>query len=150
MANFAPVTAMAIFSGALLPRWLAVWVPLSAIVLSDLVIGFYNTILVTWACYAIIAIASSYALKKPSLRRGVGLTVASSLFFFLVTNFATWVWSGMYAHTVTGLGQCFAMALPFFRGTALGDLAYTGALFGIYALVTRLVAMRTPAKIQSS
>lgn len=136
-ANFAPVAAVAIFSGAVLPRRWAIWAPVAAMAIADSFIGFYNTILVTWACYGLIALASSYVMKKPNLRRGLGLTISGSLFFFFVTNFATWAWSGMYAHTTAGLVQCYQMALPFFRNTALSDLIYTGALFGIYALATQ-------------
>ncbi|HEX5447722.1 MAG TPA: DUF6580 family putative transport protein [Candidatus Saccharimonadales bacterium] len=139
-ANFAPVAAVAIFGGAILPRRLAIWAPVTAMIVSDVIIGFYNTILVTWACYALIALAASHWLRKPAFRRGLALTVSGSLFFFFVTNFATWLWTDMYAHTWAGLEQCFTMALPFFRGTALGDLIYTGALFGAYYVAIRLSA----------
>lgn len=135
-ANFAPVAAVAIFGGAILPRRFAVWTPVAAMIVSDLVIGLHNLILITWGCYALIALASSHWLRKPSFLRGLGLTISGSLFFFFVTNFAVWLWSGMYERTLAGLAQCFQMALPFFRGTFLGDLVYTGALFGIYVLVT--------------
>jgi hypothetical protein len=144
-ANFAPVAAMAIFGGTVLPRRLAVWAPLMAMIISDLFLGFYSTILVTWACYAIVAITSSYAMKKPSLFRGIGLTIGSSIFFFAITNFATWLWSGMYEHSWTGMAQCYNMALPFFRNTALSDLVYTGTLFGIYA-----IAVKTSTKLQKT
>lgn len=137
-ANFAPVAAVAIFGGAILPRRLAIWTPVAAMVASDLIIGLHNLILVTWGCYALIALASSRWLKRPSFKKGMGLTLGSSLFFFFATNFAVWIWSGMYEHTFKGLSQCFAMALPFFRGTALSDLVYTGALFGAYYLAVRL------------
>lgn len=136
-ANFAPVAAVAIFGGAVLPRRLAIWVPLAAMIASDTFIGFYNTMLVTWACYGLIALASSYWLRKLNFGRSLSLTLGSSLFFFLVTNFATWLWSGMYLHTAAGLVKCYQMALPFFRNTAVSDLFYTGALFGLYALTTQ-------------
>lgn len=136
-ANFAPVGAIAIFGGAILPRKIGVWTPLLAMVVSDLVIGFYDTMPITWACFALIALASSYWLKKPTLLRGATLTMGSSLFFFTVTNFAVWVWSGMYSHSWNGLAQCYAMALPFFRNTAVSDLIYSASLFGIYVLVTQ-------------
>lgn len=139
-ANFAPMTAIAIFGGVVLPRRLAVWTPLLAVVTSDLFLGFYNTILVTWACYAVIALASSYAMKKASLLRGISLTVSSSIFFFAMTNFATWLWSGMYEHTWVGLTRCYTMALPFFRNTALSDLVYASALFGTYVLAVKVSA----------
>src|SRR4051812_23161113 len=69
-ANFAPVAAVAIFGGAILPRKLAVWVPLAAMVVSDLIIGLHSLILLTWGCYALIALASSYWLRKLTLIRG--------------------------------------------------------------------------------
>lgn len=135
-ANFAPVAAVAIFGGAVLPRRLAVWTPVAAMMLSDLVIGLHNLILITWGCYALIALASAHWLRKPSFLRGLGLTISGSLFFFFVTNFAVWLWSGMYVHSWAGLSQCYIMALPFLRGTFLGDLVFTAALFGVYALAT--------------
>jgi hypothetical protein len=140
-ANFAPVTAVAIFGGAMLPRKLGLWVPLAAMIISDAVIGFYNIMPVIWVCYALIALASSFYLRRPNWRRGATLTVSASVFFFGVTNFAVWLWSGMYAHSLAGLGLCYEMALPFFRNTALSDAFYTAALFGFYALA-RLVAAR--------
>ena len=139
-ANFAPVAAVAIFGGAILPRRLAIWVPLLAMAASDLVIGFYNTMPVTWGCYALIALASSYWLKKPSVLRGTSLTMSASLFFFVVTNFSVWLWSSMYTHTWSGLILCYSLALPFFRNTALSDIIYTAALFGTYALAIKLGA----------
>ena len=136
-ANFAPVAAAAIFGGAVLPRRLAIWVPLLAMVASDLIIGLHNLVLLTWGCYALTALASSYFLRKPSLVRGASLTLGASIGFFLVTNFGVWAASGMYMHTWAGLARCFEMALPFFRNTALSDMFYTVVLFGAYALAIR-------------
>jgi hypothetical protein len=130
--NFAPVTAIAIFGGAVLPRRLAIWTPLGLVVISDAIIGFYSLIAVTWGCYVLTALASSWWLRKPRLAKGAALTVASSLFFFVVTNFAVWLSSGMYAHTWAGIAQCYYLALPFFRNSLLSDLLYTGALFAAY------------------
>lgn len=149
-ANFAPIAAIAIFGGAVLPRKLAVWVPLGAMVVSDLFLGMHDTILVTWGCYALIALASSHWLRKPNLLRGVALTVGSSVSFFVVTNFAVWVVSGMYAHTWAGLAQCYYMALPFFRGTIAGDVVYTAVLFGIYALASLTVRNLTANRLRSN
>lgn len=135
--NFAPVAAAAIFGGAILGRRLGVWVPLGAMVISDFIIGFHSNVLVTWGCYALIALAASYWLRKPSLGKGIALTASSSLFFFVVTNFAVWLRDGMYELSLSGLALCYSMALPFFRNTALSDLFYTSLLFGVYSLVIR-------------
>lgn len=137
-ANFAPVAAAAIFGGAILPRKFAVWVPLTAMAVSDMFIGLHPLIPVTWGCYLLIALAASRWLSQPTFLGGAGLTFGASIFFFAATNFAVWLQTNMYAHTLSGLAQCYTMALPFFRNTVASDLIYTGALFAIYALITHL------------
>lgn len=137
-ANFAPIAAVAIFGGAVLPRRIGLWVPLIAMMASDLVIGFYNIMPITWGCFLLIALASSIWLKKPTLARGSFLTVSSSVFFFVITNFAVWIWGGLYVHTWAGLSQCYTMALPFFRNTFLSDMVYTASLFTVYAFARQL------------
>lgn len=139
--NFAPLMAVAIFSGAYMSRRMAIGTALAAAVLSDILLGFYtpSVMFVVWACYALVALSSSQWLKQPKLVRGGLFTVAGSVFFFVATNFAVWAGSGMYAHSLAGLERCFAMGVPFFRNSLLGDLFYTGALFGIAALVSALL-----------
>lgn len=136
--NFVPVAAVALFGGAVLPRRLALFVPLSVMVLSDLVIGWHDLVAVTWGSYALIALAASFWLRKVSFGRTVVLTLGSALFFFVATNFAVWVTSGMYPHTWAGLGQCFTMALPFFRNSLMSDLFFVAVLFGAYYLAVQL------------
>lgn len=135
-ANFAPIAAIAIFGGSVLPRRLAIWVPLAAMMISDWFIGLHNLIILTWGCYALTAWASSVWLKRPTWWRGLILTVGGSVGFFVVTNFGVWLVGGMYPHTWSGIASCYGLALPFFRNTAASDLLYTGALFGLYALAT--------------
>lgn len=138
-ANFAPVAAVAIFGGAILPRRLAVAVPLAAMVISDMFIGLHDLVLLTWGSYVLFALVSSHWLRpKLTVLRGAGLALGSSITFFVVTNFGVWLTSGMYAHTWSGLARCFYLALPFFRNTVLSDLIYTGLLFGAYTLAIRL------------
>ncbi|HUC87748.1 MAG TPA: DUF6580 family putative transport protein [Candidatus Binatia bacterium] len=135
-ANFAPITAISIFGGSVLPKRLSIWVPLGTMVVSDAFIGFYALMPLIWACYLVIALASRRWLRPASLYKGAVLTVASSVFFYIVTNFGVWVTSGMYAHTWAGIVSCYALALPFFRNTALSDAIYTAVFFGVYALAT--------------
>jgi hypothetical protein len=63
---------------------------------------------------------------------------ASSLSFFLITNFMVWVTGSMYPHTIGGLWACFLAGIPFYRNQILGDAFYTVAMFGGYALIHRL------------
>src|SRR5579862_4298157 len=58
-------------------------------------------------------------------------TVAGSEIFFLATNFASWYAFGTYAHTASGLMDCYLAAIPFFRnGTLPGDAVGSLVLFG--------------------
>ncbi|HSX42955.1 MAG TPA: DUF6580 family putative transport protein [Candidatus Saccharimonadales bacterium] len=141
-ANFAPVAAIALFGGTVLPRYIAPWVPLGAMATSDLFLGFYDIISITWACYVLIALASSQWLQRPTVRRVGVMTLLASLFFFVATNFAVWAAGTMYTHDLAGLVQCYELALPFFRGTLVSDLVYTASLFGLYALAIQLPARK--------
>jgi hypothetical protein len=145
--NFAPVTAIAIFGGAVLPRRLAIWTPLILMMVSDAIIGFHNLIVLTWGCYALTALASSQWLRDLRLIRGVVLTLSSSVFFFVVTNFGVWITSGMYAHSWAGLANCYVLALPFFRNSLLSDVFYTGVFFAAYRLA--IIGVRASFLVQS-
>lgn len=101
-------------------------------------IGLHPLVAVTWGSFGLIALASNRWLHGGNLKKGALLTLGSSVFFFVVTNFAVWVQSGMYAHTWSGLVRCYTMALPFFRNTILGDAFYTAALFLVYTTAAAL------------
>lgn len=141
-ANFAPVAAVALFGGAVLPRRWAVVAPLLAMIASDLIIGLHPLVLFTWGSFALIALASSAWLKGMSPIK-IGLSsIGASVFFYVVTNFGVWAQGKMYAMNMHGLIDCYINALPFFRGTLAGDLFYTGVLFSVYAFVAYVVRGR--------
>jgi hypothetical protein len=132
--NVTPVTAMALFAGAhLVDRRLAYGLPLLALLLSDLVLGLHPQMVVVYACFALVTWLGS---RLPA-RRGAGTLAAASLtgstLFFLITNLAVWAFDALYPLTLDGLLACYAAAIPFFRNSLLGDLLYTGLLFGGFA-----------------
>lgn len=138
--NFTPIGAMALFGAAYLGRRpVAFAAPLGALLLGDLVIGFYPGMWVTYLSFALVVLVGWLALSRISvLRLGIAAT-ASSILFFLVSNFGTWALSGMYPHTLTGLAACYVAAIPFFQNMLAGDLFFTALLFGGFALLERLV-----------
>jgi len=141
-ANFAPIGAIALFGGAMLGWKYALWLPLGAMIISDVFIGFYSGIGFTWAAFLLIA-AFGMTLRRAGLGKKVVLGgLASAIIFFIVSNFGVWVSSGMYAQTLAGLVQCYTMALPFFRMTLLSDLFYSGVLFGLQAFAVYAVTKR--------
>lgn len=138
--NVSPIDAMALFSGAYLGRRaIAVAAPLAALLLSDVVLGFYPGMLFQYAAVVLVVLLGSIALSRLTLLRIGGAAVASSLLFFCVSNFGVWLVTGMYERTLAGLSSCFTAAIPFFQNTVAGDLFYAGILFGGFALVERLV-----------
>jgi hypothetical protein len=144
--NFSPIDAMALFSGAYLGRrWLAFVAPLGALLLSDLILGFYSGMEFQYVSVALIVLIGWVALPKVSVLRLAGAAIASSVLFYLVTNFGVWLGSGMYPQTLSGLAACYVAAIPFFQNTLAGDLFYTGVLFGGFALLERAVPrLRVP------
>jgi hypothetical protein len=76
---------------------------------------------------AAIGLLTSRSYKPISL---LPLAAASSVFFFVTSNFAVWMFSGIYARDAGGLVKCYIAALPFFQNTLMGDLFWTTVLFG--------------------
>jgi hypothetical protein len=130
--NFTPLAASALFAGAVLgSRPLALAVPLAAMLLSDLVLGYHDWIVMgaVYSALAVSALLGMWARARSAVMLAP-LALGSSLFFFASTNFAVWASSGMYAADLDGLVHCYVAALPFLRNTVLGDMLWTALLFG--------------------
>jgi hypothetical protein len=140
--NFSPIDAMALFSGAYLGRrWLSFVAPLAALLLSDVVLGFYAGMWVQYLTVALVVLLGWGALQRVSPLRVGAAAAASSVLFFAITNFGVWLMSGMYSQTLGGLAACYVAAIPFFQNTLAGDLFFSGLLFGGFALLERVLPM---------
>ncbi len=139
--NFTPIGAMALFSGAYLGRRgaIALVAPLGALLLSDLVLGFYRGMPTVYFSVALIVLLGGMALKRVSPIRVGAAAIASSVLFFVITNLGMWLFSGIYPRTLAGFEACYVAAIPFFQNTLAGDLFFSGLLFGGFALLERLV-----------
>jgi hypothetical protein len=136
--NFTPFLAIALFSGAFFKSHrLALAVPMVALVVSDFVLGFYPEIFFVYAAFALAVFLGVWMSRQTFRGRLVLTTFAGSALFFLISNFGVWMLGRMHAYAFNwqGLMECYAMALPFWRQALAGDLIYTFALFGIYALL---------------
>jgi hypothetical protein len=139
--NFAPIAAMALFAGAYLPgRALAFAAPFGALVLSDILLGgFYAGIGFVYFSFALtVLIGWAISSRKTPLTIGAA-ALASSITFFIITNFGMWLFSGFYPPTMAGLVACYVAAIPFFQNTVAGDLFFTALLFGGFALAERMI-----------
>ena len=70
--------------------------------------------------------------------------------FFLVTNFAYWVFMGIYPKTWAGLMECYAQGLPFYRAMIAGDLFYLSIVLACWAAATAYGTASSSSSIVSS
>src|SRR6266704_4239199 len=136
--NVASITAVALFGGAYLTKRLALIVPLAALLLSDLVLGFYSHMEVVYGSFLLVVCLGFLLQRKRSALRIAGAALASSVVFFVVTNFGVWAFESLYPKTAAGLLTCYVAAIPFFQNTLVGDALYTAVLFGGFALAEKL------------
>ncbi len=147
--NFMPVAAMALFAGYFFrSRWWGLLVPVAIMGISDQFLTGYQ-----WQMRSVVYGAVLLPVGFGELLRRwapmesrhqnvwaaatgmIGCSLASSILFYLLTNFAWWPWSSMYDKNLEGLLHCYAAGLPFFKYTLAGDLFFASVLFGGYAAI---------------
>ena len=150
--NFTPIESIALFGGTYLAyKHLSYILPLVALYITDIILN--NTILrsyfpdqegfiwfsdyMIYSAVAIIGIAliGKYIRKKikpTTVLLGAG---ASSILFFIVSNFGVWISSPLYSKTLLGLVECYTMAIPFFTNSLLSTLVFSSVLYGIYEII---------------
>jgi hypothetical protein len=141
--NFALFGALSIFCGAYLRGFSAWLIPLFGIALSDLlgewlqVSGVYRydvrSMLFNYAGFAAM-VGIGHALRRKDTADWVlGSALAGSVAFFLISNFGAWIDPLLkYELSWTGLLNCYAMAIPFFRYTLASDVLFTILFVGAY------------------
>lgn len=137
--NFTPVLALCLFSGAFLPRNQRLIVPLALMMLSDIVIGFYPGIVLTWL--AILAAAATGLFLRDNRHpvRVMGVSCLAAVSFFLISNFG--VWLIYYPLNLTGFLKCYTLAIPFFRNTLVSTIGYSFVLVcGFDFVMSRFLA----------
>ncbi len=142
--NFVPVAAIALSTSAYFGFSYALGIVFVMMAVSDISLGFYDwrIMLAVYGSFLIIALMGLILKKKRSVLLVLSTSFGGSMLFFFMTNFAVWLFSGMYLHTLAGLSACFVAALPFFRGTLLGDLAFNALFFGIFETAIYLSSVR--------
>src|SRR5580700_4682465 len=142
--NFTPVAAALLYFGARGSRR-QLWVPFALLAASDVILTkfvyayvFSWDHFVTWAWYAAILLLGSQLRETTRWLRVGGAALASSISFFVVSNFAVWACWNMYPKTLSGLMTCYAAGIPFFRRGVAGDMLFTAVMFGLPAIAAVL------------
>lgn len=117
--NFTPIIALALFGSTNFKnKWLGLSLPIIAMGISDLYLGFYSISMWVYGSFFLISILGTYWKKIK-----VTNVLTSSVIFFIITNFG--VWLGGYPKTIEGFLLCYTMAIPFFINSIIGDLFFS-------------------------
>ncbi len=158
--NFTPTESIAIFGAAYLGyRYLALLLPIGLIYFSDFIINntiarayfpeteglvFYNEYML-YTAIAIIAIVllSKWTLRSVNTKNVILTVLASTIIFFLITNFAAWAsLKSVYPANINGLMMAYIAGLPFLKVSMLGNLLFSGVLFGSKTMIERILESR--------
>ena len=133
--NFTPIAAMALFGGAYIQKkHLAFLIPLAALLISDLFLGFHKWMIAVYLSFALVVMLGMWLKSRVKVGSVLLATVASSLLFFIITNFAVWIGSPFYPQNAAGLIECYTLAVPFLNNGILGDLFFSTVFFGGFYL----------------
>jgi hypothetical protein len=148
--NVTPLGASCLFAGSRIGGIMSYLLPLVVMLLTDPIVGsaggarsgYSSTSLVVYACFMINVWIGRRLVRTVTATRVGSAAFLCSLQFYLLTNLAVWFQSSgrvghLYARNLSGLLECYAAALPFWGRTLAGDLFFSGALFGMYALLAR-------------
>ncbi len=90
--------------------------------ITDLIIGYHSGTHWTWGSVLLIGFLSVYFTNNYLSR--ISGALLGALIFFIVTNFGVWT-TGMYGYTISGLINCYTMAIPFFAYSAISTLMFS-------------------------
>lgn len=156
--NLAPVAALGLFAGSVLKnKKVSYLFALLAMFVSDIYIelftpmkGFYDIsqFFVYGSMVLITFMGTKLTNRKPL--KIAGYSIAGSAIFFILSNFGTFL-TGLWGLSFEGLVTTYLMAIPFytefgtqaFFNTFIGDLVFSGALFGAYAVLQQALNTKT-------
>ncbi|MCP4410046.1 MAG: hypothetical protein GY807_20345 [Gammaproteobacteria bacterium] len=138
--NITPIAAMALFGGAYFTNRLAAFLlPLAALFLSDILLGFHGSMSFVYAAFVITVMIGWWLREHPTVGYVFSAALVSSVLFFVITNFGAWLTLELYPKTAEGLWSAYLAGIPFFRNTIVGNLGYTLLVFGGFWTIERSV-----------
>lgn len=154
LSNFTPIGAMALFGGAYFSRWKGLVFPVLMLWLSDVVLNrvvfygewifFYEDAAWTYGAFAVMALVGRFGMKENNARTFLSSSLAIVLIHWIVTDIGVWLYSGAYAHNLTGFGASLVAAIPFELNFFLGTVFYGAILFSSYEFMkARMPALQS-------
>ena len=147
--NFTPIIAVAIISGYFFKNFnLSILILLAAMLISDLFIGFYENIIFVYLSLIFITFIFHKISSNINFKNLFIYSFAGSVIFFVVSNFGVWALGSpgvqdiAYEKSLSGLIQCYILAIPFFGNTLVSTLIFSYPAIFIY----RSLAARSSAR----
>ena len=136
-SNFTPILAVGVFSGFYFRNFLlGVLIVIFSMFLGDLYLGFHGTMFFTYISLA-AAVVFGLLIKRLKFTEILFSGLASSVCFFIITNFGAWLTLEMYEKNFSGLLQSYVMAIPFFHNTLISTFLYLIVLKLIFDLAIK-------------
>jgi hypothetical protein len=153
--NVTPLGGSCLFAGSRIPGWLAYVLPLAVMAVTDPFVGGYSwSSIAVYGCFLINVWIGRRMLKTVTPIRVGGAAFLCSLQFFVITVPASWAAAGAlhlpgHMPGLAGLMNDYILGLPFWGRTLAGDLLFSGAIFGLYELVSHQVTHAEPRALSN-
>ena len=135
--NFSPMLAVGVFSGFYFRQfYLSLFIVIFSMFIGDLFLGFHSTMFFTYIALVVAVLIGLY-VKHFKFTEILFSGLASSVCFFIITNFGAWLTLEMYAKNFAGLLQSYAMAIPFFHNTLISTFVYLLVLKLLFDLAVK-------------
>lgn len=143
--NFTPMLAVGIFSGFYFKQfYLSLFIVILSMFIGDLYLGFHSTMFFTYISLAVAVIIGLY-IKHFKFTEILFSGLASSVSFFIITNFGAWLTLAMYEKNFAGLLQSYTLAIPFFHNTLISTFLYLILLKLLFDFIISKKTIKTSA-----
>jgi hypothetical protein len=147
--NFSAAYALAFCAGVYFPRWIAWWLPLTTLLVTDVILNIFyyqvspvdDRMIVNYAAFAGLIFFGQQFRPRMAWWLLLSGGIGGALLFYLITNTASWWLDSAYAKTLAGWIQALTVGTPgwphtweFFRNTLLSGGLFTGLFAGAMKL----------------
>ena len=72
----------------------------------------------------LICYISHRKFKKINFKNIFIFSLVGSILFFIVSNFGVWLLGNLYEKNISGLINCYVLAIPFYKNTLISTLIF--------------------------
>lgn len=157
--NFSAIGSLALICGAMIGRHkFSALIPFGALVFGDLMMAgtgklysdyfFDGYFLYVYFAFFITWLIGKYLKDKLNFKNLVAASLISSVSFFIITNFGSWMQLGFYPKNFAGLMQAYIAGLSFYKNDiftnfflnqTVGDLFFAIVFYFSFVTLTKKV-----------